>query len=200
MITMLSSMKIFSLGASLLVSNASAFSIEHGARTRPSTTQLELERSSSRRGFLAGSVASVASFTLLVGPPAVADVSDGNQLPDGAAQFSRLLNTKMNISTLRKRILNKDDPLTKKDWDNVGQFLRRLYQASEDMKSISISIYDPEKKKAAVATIEEVKKYSKAGEASVNDQDAQGITVVLDKVDSIFAEFLDLLRDIPDEI
>jgi hypothetical protein len=144
-------------------------------------------------------VASVTTFAL-VSSPAFADVADGNQLPDGAAQFSRLLNIKANISTLKKRILDKEIELNKQEWDNIGQFLRRLYQSSEDMKSVAISIYDPEKKKAAVVTMEEVKKYSKAGEASVNDQDVTGIVVVLDKVDAIIADFLELLRDIPDEI
>ena len=154
----------------------------------------------SRRSFLIGvSTILVVTATNNI-LPALADVSDGNQLPEGAAQFSRLLNTKSNIATLKKRIQDKDIELNKKEWDNIGQFLRRLYQASEDMKSVSISIYDPDKKKAAVATMEQVKKYSKAGEASVNDQDANGIVVILDKVDAIIAEFLELLRDIPDEI
>ena len=186
-------MKIYAL--LYLVTVVSALSVGRQTNTRKSA-QLD---GSSRRGFLSGAVASVTAFALVCSP-AFADVSDGNQLPDGAAQFSRLLNTKVNISTLKKRILDKDVELNKKEWDNVGQFLRRLYQSSEDMKSVAISIYDPEKKKAALVAIEQVKKYSKAGEASVNDQDAVGIVVVLDKVDAIIAEFLELLRDIPDEI
>jgi hypothetical protein len=186
-------MKIYAL--LYIVTVVSALSVARQTSTR-TPTQLH---GSSRRGFLSSAVASVTTFAL-VSSPAFADVADGNQLPDGAAQFSRLLNTKANISTLKKRILDKEIELNKQEWDNIGQFLRRLYQSSEDMKSVAISIYDPEKKKAAVVTMEEVKKYSKAGEASVNDQDVTGIVVVLDKVDAIIADFLELLRDIPDEI
>lgn len=185
-------MKVFPL--LLLSTSVSAFSTGHQGQ-RSKSTQLD----ASRRAFVSGAILSVAATAIVI-KPAFADVSDGNQLPDGAAQFSRLLNTKNNISTLKSRIQDKNIELNKKEWDNIGQFLRRLYQASEDMKSVAISIYDPEKKKAAVKTIEEVKKYSKAGEGSVNNQDPEGIVVILDKVDAIIDEFLELLRDIPDEI
>lgn len=178
----------------LWTTSVTAFLTVHQGQTRMST-----DLGASRRAFFSGAIWSVTASVILSNP-AVADVSDGNQLPDGAAQFSRLLNTKNNIATLKSRIQDKNIELNKKEWDNIGQYLRRLYQASEDMKSVAISIYDPEKKKAAVKSIEEVKKYSKAGEASVNNQDPEGIVVILDKVDAIINEFLELLRDIPDEI
>lgn len=53
----------------------------------------------SRRSFVSAAIIAGAS-TLFTGP-AFADVSDGNALPQGAAQFSRLLKTKndLNVST-----------------------------------------------------------------------------------------------------
>jgi hypothetical protein len=58
-----------------------------------SLTQLSLE--SSRRQALGGFVGFVASVG---SAPAWADIYDGNQLPQGAAQFSRLLKVKTDIS------------------------------------------------------------------------------------------------------
>jgi hypothetical protein len=52
--------------------------------------------SASRRQILAS--ATLASTTIIVGPPAsLADVADGNQLPDGVAQFARLIKVKADI-------------------------------------------------------------------------------------------------------
>lgn len=52
--------------------------------------------SASRREILES--AALASATIIVGPTAsLADVADGNQLPDGVAQFARLIKVKADI-------------------------------------------------------------------------------------------------------
>ena len=50
----------------------------------------------SRRQLLGS--AALASATIIVGPTtSLADVADGNQLPDGVAQFARLIKVKADI-------------------------------------------------------------------------------------------------------
>ena len=40
--------------------------------------------------------------------------------------------------------------IDKKEWDNLSDFLRKLYKGGDDMKSTAkSSIYDPKKKKKA---------------------------------------------------
>ena len=50
----------------------------------------------SRRNFLSVGTAATVAFTANVFP-AIADVSDGNSLPEGAVQFSRLLKAQKNL-------------------------------------------------------------------------------------------------------
>jgi len=90
--------------------------------------------------------------------------------------------------------------MDKKEWDNVGIFLRRVYSAADDLTVIGKSITDPDKKKAGVALVADLQKYAKAGEPSINAKDGPGIIAIFDKSETIINDYLELLRDIPDEI
>ena len=90
--------------------------------------------------------------------------------------------------------------MDKAEWNNVGGFLRKLYGVSEDMKAISSGFYEPEKKKKAAELIDQLKKYCKAADAPTGTQNGPEFLAYASKLSSILDEFLDLLRDVPDEI
>lgn len=90
--------------------------------------------------------------------------------------------------------------MDKKEWDNVGQFLRRVYTVSDDMKGIATGLYEPNKKEKAGQLIDALKKVSKAADASTGSQSGPEFLVYAKKLDNIFEEFLELLRDVPDEL
>lgn len=151
-----------------------------------------------RRQFVSVAAASAA---LLIGTqPALADVSDGTALPEGAAQFSRLIKVQADIPGVKKRLseANSDD-IDKKEWTNIGSFLRRIYAEGDDMKSIGSGL-SPDKKKQGEEIVDQLRKYTKAGESSINAQDTKACTSILDKSNALIGDFLDLLSDVPDEI
>lgn len=90
--------------------------------------------------------------------------------------------------------------MDKKEWDNVGQFLRKVYATTDDMKSIAAGFYDPDKKKKAATLIDDVKKLSKSADASTGSQNGPEFLTYSKKVLSSYDEFLELLQDVPDEL
>jgi hypothetical protein len=138
---------------------------------------------------------------LFVAPSAAkADVSDGTSLPEGAAQFSRVLRLKTDLQGVKKRVTENADQLDKKEWDNIGKFLRSLYAAGEDLKAVASGIFDPDNKKRATEDIALIKKYAQAGDVPVSKGDATNFLPVLDKIIGLLDDFLDSLSDVPDEI
>jgi hypothetical protein len=105
-----------------------------------------------------------------------------------------------NAQVIQKRISDSSSEMDKKEWDNVGRFLRRIYATGDDLKGIGAGIYDSAKKKQADAAIAEIRKLAKSADPSVNARDGKGVVAILDKVNSEIDTFLDLLKDIPDEI
>jgi len=101
---------------------------------------------------------------------------------------------------VEKRVKGDASEMDTKEWDNISQFLRQIYQTGDDMKSIAGGIFDPEKKKQALADAEALKKYAKAADVPVNKKDGAGFLTVAVKMDDLFEDFFDQLRDIPDEI
>lgn len=89
--------------------------------------------------------------------------------------------------------------MDKAEWDNVGQFLRKIYSLSEDMKSIASGL-EPEKKKKATALIDDLKKNAKAADAPTGSQNAPEFLAYARKITGILDEFMDLLYDVPDEL
>lgn len=89
--------------------------------------------------------------------------------------------------------------MDKTEWNNVGQFLRKVYAVGDDMKSIASGL-DPEKKKAATVLIEDIKKYSKAADAPTGSQNGPEFLAYATKIITILDDFLNLLSDVPDEL
>mmetsp|Transcript_22803 Transcript_22803/g.31912 ORF Transcript_22803/g.31912 Transcript_22803/m.31912 type:complete len:187 (-) Transcript_22803:472-1032(-) len=174
------------------VPSCSAFSF-FAKSSRLSKTSLDMER----RSILSG--AFVAASTILIPSSAFADVSDGNTLPPGAAQFSRVVNIKADLANVYKRVSEHADEIDEKEWDNIGGFLRKLYSAGEDMKGVAKGM-TADKKAKAEEGVKLLQKYAKAGEVPVNKQDAKGFLAVLDKETGLINDFFDLLSDVPDEI
>lgn len=87
-----------------------------------------------------------------------------------------------------------------KEWDNISQFLRQIYQTGDDMKAIAGGIFDPENKKQALADADSLKKIAKSADVPANKQDGEGFLTLAYKMDDLFEDFLDQLRDVPDEL
>jgi len=90
--------------------------------------------------------------------------------------------------------------MDKEEWNNVGQFLRKVYGVSDDMKAIASGFSDTDKKKKAADLIDDLKKYAKAADGPTGTQNGPEFLAYSKKLATIVDEFLDLLRDVPDEI
>jgi hypothetical protein len=130
----------------------------------------------------------------------VADVSDGNALPQGALQFSRVIKVRAQLNSVAKRVADQPSDIDKAEWDKIDDFLRTVYSAGEDMKVIAKGIYEPAKKTKAYEDIKLLQSLVQVAQKPVSNKDSAGFTVVAAKVDGLFGDFLDLLRDIPDEL
>jgi hypothetical protein len=155
----------------------------------------------SSRGAFLRSVGLLVGSSLLLEPTVVhADVSDGNALPRGMAQFSRVLRLKSDLQAVQKRAATGGDDIGKQEWDNIGRFLRTAYSIGDDMKAVAGGIADPEKKKKALEDVDLIRKYAQAGDVAVSKQSPSGIVTVLGKMSGLVDDFLDSLSDVPDEI
>jgi hypothetical protein len=159
---------------------------------------------SSRRDFLATSFAigslAATSATVLYPLPGVADVSDGNALPQGAAQFSRVIKVRAQLKSVAKRVADQPSDIDKAEWDKIDDFLRTVYSAGEDMKVIAKGIYELDKKTKADQDIKLLQSLVQVAQKPVSNKDSAGFGVVAAKADELFEDFFDLLRDIPDEL
>uniref|UniRef100_A0A7S1ZV81 Uncharacterized protein n=1 Tax=Trieres chinensis TaxID=1514140 RepID=A0A7S1ZV81_TRICV len=154
-----------------------------------------------RRTFLTFGLTAASIVTSGAFPQAaVADVSDGNALPTGAKEFSRVLKVKADFANIGKRVAENGDEIDSKEWEKISQYLRTVYSAGEDMKVIAKGMYDPEKKKRAAELIKVVQKAAQAGEIPVSQKNAKGFLVIQEKVIAQLDEFFDLLQDVPDEL
>lgn len=68
------------------------------------------------------------------------------------------------------------------------------------MKAVAAGIANPDNKKRALQDAEQLKKYSQAGDVSVNKKDGPGFVAVADKIQDLVNDFFDSLNDVPDEI
>lgn len=166
---------------------------------RTSRTQCQ----ASRRDFLSTAVATAgiaASTTLLTPlPSAAAGLGEGG-LPEGAAQFSRVIKVKAQLKSVAKRVAEQPDDITKEEWDKIDEFLRTVYSAGNDMKVISKGIFDPTKKAQAEEDIKLLQKLVQAAQKPVAQKDVKGFSTIATKTDGLFEDFLDQLRDVPDEL
>jgi hypothetical protein len=151
---------------------------------------------------------STASILAVSGSqPAFAEVAKGDSLPEGAAQFKRLLSLKSDLPVVIKRVneggaTDSSTPIDKKEWDALSDFMRKVYKGGEDMKSYTKGggIYDPEKKKKAEEDYKLLQRIAQAGDVPISKEDPAGLAGVLRKADAVMDDFFELLRDIPDEI
>ena len=158
---------------------------------------------SSRRNFLTTAATTViaTASTLIVSPnSALADLSDGNSLPQGMSQFSRVLNVRSQLKSVAKRVAEQSSEIDKKEWDKIDDFLRTVYSAGNDMKVISKGIFDPTKKSKAEEDIKLLQNLVQAAQKPVSKQDAAGFNVIATKADGVFEDFFDQLRDVPADL
>ena len=174
------------------IESSSSMKMSKGSEDMPSSTN------NSRREFVRNSLILLSSSSIAL--PAFADVSDGNALPSGAAQFGRIVRAKTDLEGVQKRVQQSADEMDKTEWNNVGAFLRRVYAVSDDMKAVASGFYDPAKKKRAGELIEDLKKVSKAADAPTGKQSGPEFLPYAKKMISILDEYLDLLSDVPDEL
>ncbi len=195
------------IAALVNINTAEAFSHSRAKCSSRFTFRLhaaEKSASSSRRDFF--SSASIATIgvtfeSMMIAPlPSVADVSDGNALPQGAAQFSRVLKVRSQLQSVAKRVTEQPSEIDKVEWNKIDDFLRTVYSAGEDMKVIAKGIYDPAKKTKADEDVKLLQSLVQVAQKPVSKQDAAGFGVVAAKADGLFEDFFDLLRDIPDEL
>ncbi|KAL7486071.1 hypothetical protein ACHAW6_015118 [Cyclotella cf. meneghiniana] len=156
-----------------------------------------------RRDFVSTATATFASIggfgTLSFPSESLADVSDGDSLPQGAAQFSRVIKVRAQLKSVTKRVTEQSSEIDKKEWDKIDDFLRTVYSSAEDMKVIARSM-DPAKYSKAEEIVKLLQKLAQAAQGPVSKRDAEGFGSIATKADKLFEDFLDLLRDIPDEI
>ena len=153
----------------------------------------------SRRDFLATAGVTASSAALLTPLPSLAVVGEGS-LPEGAAQFSRVIKVRAQLKSVAKRVTDQPDEVTKEEWSKIDEFLRTVYSAGNDMKVIAKGIYDPAKKEKADEDIKLLQKVVQAAQKPVAAKDAAGFAAIATKADGLFEDFLDLLRDVPDEL
>ena len=133
----------------------------------------------------------------------MAEVANGDSLPEGAAQFKRLLSLKEDLPAVIKRVTEggADGSIDKKEWDALSDFMRKVYKGGDDMKAFTKgSIYEPEKKKKAEEDYKLMQKLAQAGDPPISKEDAAGLVLVLKKAKFVLEDFFDLLSDVPDEI
>jgi len=186
------------------ISSAAAFGPSVNDLSRK-TTALNAQ-SATRRSILSQTAtAALASIGILSSPnAALAEVSKGDSLPDGAAQFKRMLSLKTDLTAVIKRLEEGavDSSIDKKEWDALSDFMRKVYKGGEDMKAFTKggAIYDPEKKKKAEEDYKFLQKMAQAGDGPISKEDAIGLAGVLKKAKLVLDDFFELLRDVPDEI
>jgi hypothetical protein len=196
------------IAALVNINTAEAFShsrVKCSSRFTFRLNAAEESTSSSRRDFFSSASIATIGVTfesmMITSPlPSVADVSDGNALPQGAAQFSRVLKVRSQLQSVAKRVTEEPSEIDKVEWSKIDDFLRTVYSAGEDMKVIAKGIYDPAKKAKADEDIKLLQSLVQVAQKPVAKQDAAGFGVVAAKADVLFEDFFDLLRDIPDEI
>lgn len=163
------------------------------------TSAFDGEESLNRRQ-LFQHVATTGAVAFLAPRLAWADISDGNALPKGAAEFSRSLRLKSDLKAVMKRVKENASEIDKKEWDNISKFLRMAYTTGDDLKVVANGIFNADNKARALEDISQLRKYAQAGDIPVSKQDAKGFLIVADKMAGLLDDFFDSLSDVPDEL
>jgi outer membrane protein assembly factor BamE (lipoprotein component of BamABCDE complex) len=86
-----------------------------------------------------------------------------------------------------------------KEWDNLGQFLRKIYGLGDDMKYLA-NTFDEDKKKKSNDLTETLRKLSKAADVPASNKNAPEFVAYTQQLIVTLDKYFDLLRDVPDEI
>eukprot|EP00578_Thalassiosira_sp_NH16_P025525 CAMPEP_0181100310 /NCGR_PEP_ID=MMETSP1071-20121207/13125_1 /TAXON_ID=35127 /ORGANISM="Thalassiosira sp., Strain NH16" /LENGTH=198 /DNA_ID=CAMNT_0023183031 /DNA_START=58 /DNA_END=654 /DNA_ORIENTATION=- len=192
---------LLAISALITPHTTQAFAPSSGECSTRTRTHLSAT-ASTRRNFLSTGIATAAAAsTLVLSPlPGVADLSDGNALPQGAAQFSRVIKVRSQLKSVAKRVAEQPSEIDKKEWDKIDDFLRTVYSAGEDMKFIAKGIFDPDKKTKADQDIKLLQSLVQAAQKPVSKQDSAGFAIIAEKADGLFEDFMDQLRDVPADL
>ena len=68
------------------------------------------------------------------------------------------------------------------EWDGVSNFLRQVYSTGDDMKDMAAGVASADNQKRALDDIEQLRKYSRAADVSVNKKDGPGVVAICDKM------------------
>mmetsp|Transcript_11358 Transcript_11358/g.14837 ORF Transcript_11358/g.14837 Transcript_11358/m.14837 type:complete len:188 (-) Transcript_11358:53-616(-) len=185
-------LNLFSSILFVLALEASSYSVR-------SPTPPQNKVSNERRTFLTKSATIAASAILTIPIPSLADVSDGNTLPEGALQFSRALKAKSDWEEIGKTVSTRGSELSKDEWEGVMGFLRKLYSVGDDMKGISKGM-DPTKKKEAEKLIADFQTVIKTADGAARGKDPNAFMILQKKSAEDLENFFLLLQDVPDEI
>lgn len=110
-----------------------------------------------------------------------------------------MLKSKADWAKLGGTVESRGNDLSKEEWSNIAQFLRPLYQVGDDMKIISGGM-DSGKKKEAETIISEFQTLIKQADGPTRSQDASAFIKINKRSGELMDNFMDLLRDVPDEI
>ncbi|CAM9421880.1 unnamed protein product [Phaeothamnion confervicola] len=130
--------------------------------------------------------------------PVSAAVGEGD-LPDGARQFLNVLNAQRDWVALGKTVAERKGELSESEWKNVQLFLRKFYQACDDMAFMAKGLAAPLKKEA-LSLIDAMKKEVKAADKPAAARDDDGFLAAQSSVASKLDIFLQLFNDVPDEL
>mmetsp|Transcript_36229 Transcript_36229/g.122678 ORF Transcript_36229/g.122678 Transcript_36229/m.122678 type:complete len:172 (+) Transcript_36229:62-577(+) len=139
---------------------------------------------------------------LVVAAPGVASAAgtkleNGQALPDGALQFDRFRKVQAEWNRFGSRL--EKENIDDKEWDGVPQFLRKLYDAGDDMLFMSKAM-DASKKEQAKVLATDFKAQVKAVDRPAQAKDRDAVVKTYKSTSGIMQSFLDLASDVPDEL
>eukprot|EP00968_Pinguiococcus_pyrenoidosus_P019395 scaffold2113_cov233-Pinguiococcus_pyrenoidosus.AAC.17 len=96
---------------------------------------LQMSLDGSRRQ--ASSAAALGALSVLMGPQLVAAAVGEGDLPEGARRFNNVLRAQKTWAELGDAVSKRGSEFDDKEWVNVQQVLRAVYQVGDDMKAIA---------------------------------------------------------------
>mmetsp|Transcript_27639 Transcript_27639/g.55316 ORF Transcript_27639/g.55316 Transcript_27639/m.55316 type:complete len:194 (-) Transcript_27639:151-732(-) len=168
----------------------------------PTAPRTHTSLSVTRRSFLPIVPAGALSVFLQPILPSNAAVGEGTRLPDGAAQFSRILKAQSDWkklgSALDDRVAKKEE-IGEDEWKSTSLYLRKLYGVGDDMKFITATM-DKSKKSSGEGIAKEFQNAIKAADKPAMAREYKPFSDNQKKSLALIDDFLALLQDIPDEI
>lgn len=139
----------------------------------------------------------IASGLLIWAKPAKANVGEGDALPNGARQETRIRLGFEAWKKLGDRVKLGND--TDEDWTNTQGFLRRLYGLNDDMSYLTRG-FGGDKKKQAEELITKFKKRVKEADKPAKAKDVPKFMDFHTEVTQYLVDFQDLLVDAPQDL